>query len=97
MSESATAALLRQLLDAKGITRYALFLTADEGHALPGGAESASGYVLTPDGAVHAFWLDAHPMTGDPQIERWEPVAHPEQAFRDDPEYHRARRKLRLK
>jgi hypothetical protein len=85
---------IRRLLAARGIPRYALFLTQREGKALPNGLEALSGFVLTPDGAVHGFWLDWDPTAAAPTLDPWYPVPDPS-PFAADPEYRRARRRLK--
>ena len=56
--ETRQAHIIEELLRERGIGRYGLFLVSSEGRELPGGGESASGYVVDSDGRVFFFWLD---------------------------------------
>jgi len=89
----ATTGILRRLLRAHGIERFALFLVQQEGKALPGGVESLSGFVLTPSGEVYGFFLDWDQEAGQHVLAPWYRVVDTTQ-FADDPEYWRARQRL---
>src|SRR5687767_8822641 len=72
-------AILDALIRAKGVDRYALFLTTREGIELPGDLEEASGYLVAPDGRHFFFWMGADSNTGLPALVEWravEPRSH---------------------
>jgi len=92
---SETRGILRRLLAKRGIGRFALFLTQQEGKQLPGGIESLSGFVLTGAGEVYGFWLDWDGLEGEYVLDPWYRVADLSD-LACDPEYHRARRELGL-
>ncbi len=90
------APVLEALFAKKGIPtgEWWPFFVQGEGKDLPGGLESLSGFLLTRDGRVFGWWLDAGP-DGAPALDRWWPVEDPQQEFAHDPEYRAAKRHLR--
>jgi hypothetical protein len=90
---SKTLRTIRDLLRERGIIRFALFLTQQEGKQLPGGIESLSGFVLAGTGEVYGFWLDWDQETARYVLHPWYRVEDIS-PFADDPEYQRARREL---
>jgi hypothetical protein len=88
--------VLERLFSEKGLRpgTWWPFLVQGEGKQLPFGIESQSGFVLSRDGRVFAWWLDAT-SGGAPVLDRWRLVDDPEHAFARDPEYRAARIKLR--
>ncbi len=92
-SQPPTGNILRALLAEKGIRRYELFLTQQEGKQLPGGVEAISGFVLAEGGEVYGFWLDWDAGRGAYSLNPWYRVEEPSQ-FEGDAEYRRARQRL---
>jgi hypothetical protein len=86
--------VVERLLAARGIRRFALFLTQREGLDLPGGLEAISGFALDASGAVHGFWLSWDDGRRDYVLAPFYPVDDPDGAFREDAEYRAAQRAL---
>jgi hypothetical protein len=84
--------VVERLLRARGIRRFALFLTQREGLDLPGGLEALSGFALDASGAVYGFWLSWDEARREHVLAPFYPVDDPEAAFGDDAEYRAARR-----
>lgn len=87
---------IARLLRARGIERYALFLTQREGMTLPGGLETVSGFVLDDYGRIHGFWLAWDDVRQALTLQPYYAVEDAEAAFADDAEYQAARRSLGL-
>ena len=94
--------LLHEMLQKQGLVEgeYALFFVTGEGHfflagPVDGPIEETSGYVITQDGRVFAFWLGQHPETGRFSLTEWEQV-EPEPHWADNSEYQRARKTVGL-
>jgi hypothetical protein len=85
--------VLRRLLAARGLGRFALFLVQEEGIELPGGVEAISGFVLAPSGDVFGFWLDWDADRGSYFLDPWYRVDDVSE-FAGDAEYLAARRTL---
>jgi len=88
---------ISRLLAERGIGRHAFFLTQREGVGLPDGVEAVSGFVLDAEGRAHGFWLAWDDQRQAHTLAPFYPVEDPERAFAHDPEYHAARRALRLR
>jgi len=88
--------LVERLLAARGIRRYALFLTQREGLDLPDGLEAISGFALDPTGAVHGFWLSWDSRRHTHTLAPFYAVDDPDEAFANDAEYRAARVNLGL-
>ena len=87
--------VIRRLLAERGIDRFALFLTQEEGTVLGGGLEAISGFVLDEHGTVHGFWLDWDPHRRRYALDPWYRL-YDLTDLADDAEYRRARRELGL-
>ena len=94
----ADAALQRAALDtlirARGLDRYALFLTTREGIELAGDLEEASGYVVDEHGRHFCFWMGAG-RDGVPALTTWRRV-RPRPHWVSRAEYRRARAEVGL-
>jgi hypothetical protein len=87
---------IARLLRARGIGRYALFLTQREGTMLPGGLEAISGFVLDPKDHVHGFWLAWDDVRHALTLAPFYLVEDAASVFAEDAEYQAARRTLGL-
>jgi hypothetical protein len=84
-------ALMANLLEELGISRYGLFAVTSEGITMPEGSETASGFVLDATGQTYAFWLEWDDDKHRPAFSRFQPVRL-ETNWESDPEYQDARK-----
>jgi hypothetical protein len=81
---------LHQLLDEKGLGRYATFFETGEGRLLPGGLEKTTGYVIDAEGNAHWFVLDWDAARRVIALTDFKPVSA-KSSWNDIAEYRRAR------
>jgi len=89
MPDAAHAEVLRRLVEAQGLERFAFFDVIGEGRKMPNGLEVESGLVVDSGGIVHSFWTGWDEALGAPTLTRWSRV-EPESDWLDDEEYRRA-------
>ena len=71
MANAAHAEVLRRLVEAKGLERFAFVDVVGEGRRMPNGLEVQSGCVVDGAGVVHSFWTGWDGPTGQPTLARW--------------------------
>lgn len=94
-TDTQPALRLRQLVEGRGLGRYAFFFVTGEGDEFPDGTEESSGFVLNEDGRVFSFWLGWDAARGAPIFAEWEQV-EAEAHWMRSAEYRRARERVGL-
>lgn len=87
--------LLDQMVKARGLERYAFFVTGEDDH-MPNGIESSSGFVIDGQGRVFSFWTGWDNDRQGPAFTEWDQV-EPEPAWANSAEYRQARQQVGLK
>jgi hypothetical protein len=85
-----------ELLHERGLRRYGVFGVTTEGKRLPGGSETASGFVVDRGSRVYFFWLDWDREQERPVFSEWQEVA-PDPEWETDEEYRAARQAAGLR